>query len=57
VRARRRAVPPSAPGQSSCGMLFDQVLDASVTQVTSDGVAVSLVRSNPDGTAVVRIQR
>lgn len=57
VPNRPPSQPPTTPGSPSCGMVFDQVLDATVGSVSSDGVTVRLVESRPDGTAVVRIER
>jgi hypothetical protein len=50
-------LPGSEAFQCGLGLLFAQVLDPTVTQVGSDGVTVTFVTENPDGSAVVRIER
>jgi len=54
--------PPAAPSPIGsltfgCQYLYEQVVDATVPQASSDGVTVRLVHENPDGSAVVRIER
>ena len=40
-----------------CQYLHEQVVDPTFPQTASDGVTVRLVRENPDGSALVRIER